>query len=236
LTAIASAVAIAGMMLPASSLAADSRTFSLDVPAKEIRRLELDANVGQVEITAADIDVIEIRVELEPDDDDWFGSSERLKARLEAAELRHDVSRGVLGLELKYENPRGGDNDLEERWEIRLPAGIALDTELNVGSMHIEGMSAGVEAEVNVGELDIDVLGGDIDAQVNVGEVGIHTATGTPGEFDLESNIGDVQLRIDGKSVGRSDGWLGKSLTHQAGGDDDVRARVNVGEVRVEVR
>ena len=232
--ATARTMVIAAITLPVMAMAAESREFTLDVPATEIRRLELDANVGEVQIVAADIDVIEVRAKLEPDED-WFGGSDRLAERLKAAELKHDVSRGVLTLELEYDEPRG-DNDLEETWEIRVPASVALDTELNVGSMRIEGTSGGVEAEVNVGELDIDVLSGDIDAEVNVGELDIRTATDSPGEFDLESNIGEVRLRIDGKSAGRSDGWLGKSLTHGAGGDDDVSGRVNVGEVRVQVR
>lgn len=228
------AMAIAAIVLPVTVMAADSREFSLDVPAKEIRRLDLDANVGEVRISAADIDTIEVRARLEPDDD-WFGGSNRLEERLAAAELKHDISRGVLTLELEYDEPRG-DNDFEETWEIRVPLAIALDTELNVGSMHIEGTSGGVEAEVNVGELGIDVLRGDIDAEVNVGELDIRTATDSPGDIDLESNIGEVRLRIDGKSAGRTDGWLGKSLRHNAGGDDDVSGRVNVGEVRVQVR
>lgn len=230
------AIAAAVSVFPASVLAAEARDFSLDVPAGEMRLLELEANVGQVEIVAADIDVIEVRARLEPDDDSWFGSSERVKERLEEAELVHDARNGVLRVKLEYDNPRGDDNDLEERWEIRLPAAIALNVELNVGSMHIEGTNADVEAEVNVGELDVDVAGGNVDAEVNVGELVIHTATDSPGEFDLETNIGEVRLRIDGKSAGSGDGWLGKSIEHQAGGDDDVFARVNVGEVRVDVR
>lgn len=232
--ATARVVAMVAMTLPVAVMAAESREFSVDIPAQEIRRLELDANVGEVEIVAADINVIEVRAKLEPDED-WFGSSGRLEARLKEATLEHDVSGGVLALRMKYKEPRG-DNDLEESWQIRVPVALALDTELNVGSMRIEGTSGGVEAEVNVGELDIDVLAGDIDAEVNVGELDIRTASDSPGEFDLESNIGEVRLRIDGKSAGNTDGWLGKSLAHNAGGEDDVSGRVNVGEVRVEVR
>lgn len=221
---------------PAVALAADGRDFSLDVPAEDLDRLELDANVGEVEIRAADVDQVEVRVRLEPGDGDWFGSTEELERRLADATLEHDVAGGVLSLALEYDDGFGDDTDLEEHWEIRLPAAMALNVELNVGSMDIEGTGGGVEAEVNVGELGIDVLEGDIDAEVNVGELDIRTATDSPGEFDLETNIGEAKLRIDGRAAGRLDGWLGNSVTHDAGGDDDVRARVNVGEVRVEVR
>lgn len=226
---------LVAMLLPVAAWAADSRDFSLDVPAKELRRLELEANVGEVTIRAADIDAVEIRARLEPDEDGWLGSPKNLEERLAEATLEHDVSSGVLSLRIDYDES-GDDSNLEEHWEIRVPASLALDTELNVGSMQLEGTTGGVQAEVNVGELRVEVGSGDIDARVNVGELDIRTATDSPGEFDLETNIGDARLHIDGDSAGRDDGWLGKSVTHDAGGEDDVSARVNVGEVRVDVR
>ena len=227
-------LAAAALSLPAA--AEDFREFSLDVPAAGVERLELEGKVGEIAIEAADIDVIEVRVRLEPGDDDWFGSANELAKRLADAKLENDTDGKALRVRLDYDESRRGDEDLEEHWEIRVPARLAIEMELNVGSADIRGTSGGVDATVNVGELDIDVTGGDIDAEVNVGEVDIRSSTKSPGEFDLESNIGDARLRIDGKDAGRGEGWLGTGISHEAGGDDDVSASVNVGEVRVEIR
>ena len=227
--------ALAALPLPVLA-ADDARDFSLDVPAADVEQLELEANVGEVDVVAADIDRVEVRVRLEPDDDGWFGSSKDLAQRLEDAELEHDVSGGILRLRLDYDDSGRGDNELEEHWEIRVPVRFETVAELNVGSMRIEGTKGGVEAEVNVGQLEIDVLGGDIDAEVNVGELAITSATESPGEFDLETNIGEATLRVDGERTGSRDGWLGNSVRHDADGDDDVFARMNVGEIRVEIR
>lgn len=224
------------LVLPATAPAAEEREFSVNIPAAGLELFELDAKVGEIEITAADIDHVELHVTLEPDDEDWFGSSERLKKRLESAELEHAVNGKVLRARLDYDESDSGDDDLEEHWEIRLPAALALETVLNVGSLRVEGTRGGVSAEVNVGELTIDVLAGEIDARVNVGEIDIRTRTASAGEIALETNIGDTRLRIDGKSAGSTQGWLGKNLTHDSGGDDDIEARVNVGEVSVQVR
>lgn len=226
---------LAAVLLPVTAFAADSRDFSLDVPAEDIDRLELESNVGEVSIEAADIDAIEVRVRLEPgEDDDWFGETEDLERRLEEAVLEHDVDGEALRLQLDYDD--SGDADFEEHWEIRLPARLALEIDLNVGQLNIDGMSGGIEAEVNVGELDIEVLEGDIAAEVNVGELDIRSATESEGDFELESNIGEVRLTVDGKSAGRTEGWLGSTVVYSGGGDDDVDARVNVGEIRVEIR
>lgn len=223
-------------LLSSGAMAENTRDFSLDVPAEDIKQLDLEGNVGSIDIRAADVDAVEVRVRLEPSDDDWFGSEKKLAERLEEAKLEHDVDGDVLRVRLNYEESRHDDGDLEEHWEIRVPTRMALNVELNVGEMSLVGTGGGVEAEVNVGELEIDVTGGDIDAEVNVGEVDIRSATKTPGEFDLESNIGDARLRIDGRDTGRGEGWLGAGITHDAGGEDDVTATVNVGEVRVEIR
>lgn len=228
-------LALAALLLPLGAAAADSRDFSADVPAADLKLVELEGNVGQVTIEAADIDTVEIRVRLEPDeDDDWFGKGDKLERRLAEATLERDVDGGVLRLDLDYDE--SGDSDLEETWEIRLPAELALELELNVGQVDIDGTRGGVDAELNVGEMDIDVLAGDIDATVNVGELDIRSATKSEGEFDLESNIGEARLSIDGDDAGSKEGWLGKSVQHDAGGDDDVTAKVNVGEVRVDIR
>lgn len=229
-------VLLAALALPSLAVAAESRDFSLDVPAGDIEQLELEANVGEVEIVGADIDIVEVRVRLEPNEDDWFGSPADLEQRLKEARLDHELSGDTLSLELEYDESGVDGNDLEEHWEIRVPATLASIVELNVGSMRIEGTGGGVEAEVNVGELDIEVSGGDIDGEVNVGELTITSATESPGEFDLETNVGEAVLRIDGERAGNTSGWLGNSVRHDAGGEDDVIARTNVGEIRVEIR
>lgn len=229
-------VLMAGLLaLPAAADAAEERDFALDVPARDLQRLDLQARVGEVIVVGADTETVEIRVRLEPDED-WFGGSEALEKRLAEAELEHEVSGGVLRVSLDYDRSGIGDDDLEERWEVRIPAALATEIALNVGRAEIRDTSGGVDAEVNVGELQVDVQKGDVAARVNVGELQVRSATTSPGEFDLEANIGEVRLRIDGKEAGRSSGWLGRSVTHEEGGDDDVNARVNVGEVRVDIK
>lgn len=217
-----------------SANASEGREFSLDVPAKDLRGLILQARVGEVVITGADTDTVKIRVRLEPDED-WFGRSDALEERLADAELEHAVSGDTLRVNLDYDRSGIGDDDLEEEWEITLPESLAVEMELNVGSAEIRDTSGGVDAEVNVGQLQIDVLRGRIDGRVNVGELDIRSATPTPGEFDLEVNIGEARLRIDGKSAGETSGWLGRSVSHDAGGEEDINGRVNVGEVSVSV-
>lgn len=220
---------------PAAMAADDEREFTASIPADELKSLHLEANVGSVRITGNDSDSIEVTVRLELEDG-WMGSSERARERLDSAKLEQDVSGSRVDLGLDYHRNRDGDDDLEEHWEIEMPAKLAAELNLNVGEMELRGLAGGVEAEVNVGELDINVERGDVDAEVNVGELSIVSRTSSPGTMDLEVNIGDARLLIDGDRVEGKDGsWLGGSVRHDAGGDDDITAEVNVGDVRIEI-
>lgn len=228
-----SSLALAGLAQAADDT---ERRFNATHDAADIQTVELEANVGQVRMETTDEDKVIVEVTVTPDDDDdWFGHSERVLERIRKAELKHELRGSTLVLSLDYPRNRNGDDDIEEEWLIRMPARMAADVNLNVGELEIRGLAGGVSAEVNVGELDINVERGDVSAEVNVGELSIVSRTDSPGEFDLSVNVGDARLRINGESIEPERGWIGGSLEHDAGGEDDISAETNVGDVRVEV-
>lgn len=220
-------------LMPLAGMADDTRTITREWPQEDLRTIEIEANVGTVKVFGSDRDTITLKLEIEPDDDFW-GKGDRVQEIIEAAELEEDQSGDSLILDLRTPRSRG-DNDIEEHWELQVPESMMAMVELNVGAAEIRDTSGGVEAEVNVGELIINVLRGDVDAEVNVGELKVSSRTASPGKFDLEVNIGDTSLEIDGERVGMDRGWLGGNIRHDAGGDDDVSAEVNVGDVSVEI-
>lgn len=226
-------IIIAMLAVSPVALADEDREIAREWPRGELKVIDIEANVGSVNITGADRDNIELKLKIEPDDDGWGSSSERVMEIIREAELDENVSGDTLVLDLRTR--ARGDDDIEEHWELQVPADMMGIVELNVGEANIKGIGGGVEAEVNVGELTIDVLRGDIEAEVNVGDLEIRSASDSPGDFDLEVNVGDVDLDIDGKGVGMERGWLGGGIEHDAGGDDDVTAQVNVGDLRVDI-
>lgn len=214
----------------------EDRRFNESLDAAGIERVELEAKVGQVRLETTEENKVIIEVRLSPNNDsDWFGDSERVLERIAKAELTHEVRGNRLVLSLDYPRNKDGDDNVEEEWLIRMPARLGADVKLNVGELEVRGLAGGVTAEVNVGELDINVERGDVDANVNVGELHIVSRTTSPGEFDLSVNIGDARLRIDGENITPDRGWIGGSLKHDAGGEDDISAEANIGDVRVEV-
>lgn len=220
--------------LSAGAQASPDREINRSWSQDGLASIEIDANVGSVEVIGGDYDEISLVLVIEPDDD-WGRDSERVAELIAAAELEEDRRGDTLALDLRTRRGRSGDNDIEEHWKLKLPSAMAAMVELNVGEVDITGVGGGVEAEVNVGELDIEVPGGDIEAEVNVGDLEIRSGSDSPGSFDLEVNIGDVDLEINGDDVGDKRGWLGGSIRHDAGGDDDVSAEVNIGNLDVDI-
>jgi hypothetical protein len=216
--------------------AADEREIKGTAPAKGHQALRIEAHVGEVEIRTTAKDEISWRLRLEPDHDDgWFNSRKDAERAVAEAEVKTTAAGPTFELELEL--PRGTDfDDVEEHWEIEVPARFAIEVEANVGRVEVTGPTGGVEAELNVGELRIDVPSGKVDARANVGEVKVLSSTKSPGELRLSANIGDVDLRIGDKRVQAERSFaLGGGVSSSQGGKDDISAKVNVGDVSVRI-
>lgn len=216
---------------------AEPRELTGTTDAKGLKTLRLEAHVGSVEIRGTDADKISWTLKLEPDDDDgWFsGGRKDAQKAVDGAKVRA-VAAGE-SWELEVDLPRGADfDDVEEHWTIEVPTRMAIDVDSNVGEVRIDGVAGGVEAELNVGELRISVLKGDVRASLNVGDLRIESRTKSLGRTRLEANVGDVGMRIAGKSIETNRSFpVGAGLTVSNDGEDDIEGRVNVGEVSVRV-
>jgi hypothetical protein len=174
-------------------------------------------------------------VTLEPQDDVRWGDNDDVEESIEDATLEHDTRSGRASIRIEY--PRGTDegDDIEETWEVALPAHLAGRFSMNVGSMEITGIAGGVDATVNVGELEIDVPGGDIEAQVNVGEIDIYSESDSIGDIEVDTDVGGARLTVDGRRIDGDRGWVGETIRRRGDGDDDIDASSNVGDVSVRV-
>jgi len=228
-------ILLAAVGLSAAALAGE-RELTGSTDAKGLKSLRLEAHVGSVEITAADGDRISWTLRLVPDDDNaWFSSRKEAQAAVAGAKLRAAAAGDAW--ELSLELPRGVDfDDVEEHWEVKVPTRFAVEVDGNVGEVRVTGMGGGVDAELNVGDLRVDVPQGDVRARLNVGDLSILSRTKSMGRAVLEANVGSVDLRVDGKRI-ESAGFMvvGGGVKSDGTGDDDVDARVNVGEVSVRV-
>ena len=78
--------------------------------------------------------------------------------------------------------------------------------------------------------------GGAVRLNTSVGEVSVHSGAKNIGDVDLDSNIGEVSLRVDGDDIEPERSmFVGSRLSWSGDGDDDIDVRVNVGEIVVRI-
>ena len=90
-------------------------------------------------------------------------------------------------------------------WEITVPASLRVSAEVSVGNVTVSGVAANVNVNVDVGNADLMAINGNATVRIKTGEV---TATVSPsGEatIDLETDVGNVDLRVPASVVAKLD-------------------------------
>jgi hypothetical protein len=233
-------IMLAGLLaaLPLVAMAAEepvARTLTADAPAAGISKLELDLGVGEVTIKPSSDDSVHVQVKLRQKDDEvlWFfhWASSGTDKDIAAARINQEKLDDKLKLSLDY--PSDKQDNIKQEWQVMVPARLALDAQMKVGQLSIDGIAGGVDAQLNVGELDINTPKGPIRAEVNVGQIRAISHTAELGDIDASSNIGDVTIYQHGKFVDRDTErrGLGRNVVLHASGADSMHLTINVGEV-----
>jgi hypothetical protein len=229
-------ILIAALLAAGTVQADEPRVLKGESAATELKALRLDARVGQVRVTAHDADTVTWTLELEAKRDGFFSSKRDAREAIAKARIEAETSGTRLILGVRF--PAGTDeDDIEEHWTVNVPVRFSADVDMAVGQLNIEGIAGGVDADLAVGEIDIRVPSGRVRADTSVGEIQIENGTKSPGDIELEANVGDVSLDLDGYRVPTERGFgPGAEIDMRRDGEHDIEASVNVGDVRVTIK
>jgi hypothetical protein len=219
--------------LAAGAWAGENRTLEHRTPAAGIEHLALDAGVGDVTISAGPGDEIVARVTLKPRRGGipFFSSNREGRRQVEEASLK--AQRDGTTLELSVPAPNKEHQKFEERWEITVPARLAVDLDAGVGNVKITGLSGGINIDAGVGDIDVQSIGGDIRIDGGVGDIDVTTPANTVGRVDVSAGVGECEIHTDertikGKSLGCDAAWTGQ-------GSATLKIEAGVGEVTVKL-
>jgi len=117
---------------------------------------------------------------------------------------------------------RGNDAKLE----FHAPSGgnTAFDVELEVPA------STNLDVHAKVGDVTVEDVEGDKDLDLGVGDIRVSSEHSKYRLVHVSAGIGDVH----GADYGETSGWLGKTLKYRGEGKYELRARVGVGDIRLE--
>ncbi len=224
----------AGMILALATLAiAEARDLEASYAAADLETLAIAVAVGEVRMQAGSEDTIRVEVELLPTGD----ADSDVDALIDDAELAVSRRNGRIQLEVVFPDQPGGTDDepdIQQKWRVVAPGAVAASVEMGVGRLDISGLEGGIDATLGVGEIQIDVPRGSVRLKTSVGEVSVLHAARSVGDVDLDSNIGEVSLRVDGDDIDPERSMFVGSRLHWSGdGNDDIDVRVNVGQIVV---
>lgn len=189
-----------------------AREISRSFKVADGQTLRLDLSVGEFRVEGADVDSVEadLRVECRWGDDDDCARM------LDKVELVSRTSGRRLVIELVSDSS-WRKSKLEVEGDFRVPRGGALEVDMGVGELTIEGVAADVSADLGVGELSIRVPAASVRS------------------VSLDAGVGEAKLLGAGTSVeGRRSLLVGSEVFWEDGeGEARIRADVGVGEATV---
>lgn len=210
--------------------AAYPRVLEGVVDAAGIDRVRLDAGVGDIDITAVDDAAqITVRVELKPRRGGFFSSMKKAQREVDEAELRMDVSKTVLRLEIETDND---DRHFEERWTIEIPTTLDIDLDLGVGDVSVRGTAGTLTIDAGVGDVVAVDVSGDISIDIGVGDATIRAAAADYGSVEGSGGVGDARLTVRGQRISSS-GFVGASTTWKGEGPRTIEISTGVGDAEV---
>ncbi|HSN89423.1 MAG TPA: hypothetical protein VL025_21850 [Thermoanaerobaculia bacterium] len=188
------------------------RTFQKQLSAGDVESIHIDIPVGELEIEAGDGPQVETRVEL---------LCKNTKPRcLEAARnvrFVYSTDDGRLHFQLK-DWPKTNTRGLQVRALFTVPRTLPLRTELGVGELTVNGLEADLQVDLGVGEVNVTMP---------------ETAVGS---VNLDTGIGEADLRAGGRHY-TSEGLFVREIHWNKGkGQASVEVDCGVGEINVALK
>jgi hypothetical protein len=223
-------VLVVAIALTTPLSAASPRILDGQVAVDGVETVRLDAGVGDIKIVIVDgATEVTIEVELKARRGGFFSSLKSAQREVDEAELRMDVSKGVLRLEVETESD---DRHFEERWTVELPTQLGCDLDLGVGDIEVHGLSGDLTVDIGVGDLVATTVSGDLNIDIGVGEASVEAAAADYGSVDGSGGVGDARLTVRGDRVSSS-GFVGKSTEWTGSGEHIIEISVGVGDAKV---
>lgn len=192
-------------LLIANTASADSRkeiTQAFD--ASDFDKLRLEITAGEIDIDTYDGEEIQVEISLRSQRR-WFSWN---NGDVDDVELT--VREGESELFLRID-----EKDIEQHWQVNLPAKLALEMELGVGEVHIKDFSNNLEMEVGVGEIRVDVISSNYRS--------IHASTG----------VGDANIRGFEGGSGNERNFISADAYYEGRGDMEIEIELGVGEIQI---
>lgn len=186
-------------------LAEDSKLIEHTINVANQSSISINFPVGEIELVTSSDDQVVIEVVVKEKGGSWFSS-----ANLDNIELSQKVSDKSIKLEID-------DDDIKQEWRVSIPQHLAVEVDLGVGQVEVNGVSR------------------DVDVNVGVGAVELGLANNNYRIIDASSGVGDAHIR-GVSNVDNDRAVVSKNATWHGEGKYAVEVDVGVGDADIRVK
>lgn len=213
-------------------LAQAPRVLEQQIDVADLTKIELQANVGDIQIHVVEGPKIKIKVTLSAHKRGMFGNATKLAASIEEARLLHRIDNRSL-LRLEVDAPYN-KKYLQEDWTLEVPSHLGFELDLGVGNLNASGIRGNIDVNSGVGDVTLTQVSGSIEVDVGVGDVNITVSGADYKKIELDTGTGDAIFESpQGKSY--DDNFVGGHLIWKGSGPHTLEVDAGVGDVMVRI-
>lgn len=183
------------------SFADNSKTISRILDVDDVDLVHIEFPVGELEVVIWDELGISLEVEVFMEPDSSFELRDQITLTPEV-----DGSDLLLVIDEK---------DLELHWVVKVPESLALEIELGVGEIRIDGLDNNLSVELGVGEIEVIA------------------ATANFDHIDASVGVGDATLQGFGSGTENERSFGSRDAHYEGGGDYAIEVELGVGDALV---
>jgi len=183
-------------------LLASEKELTQQFESNELQQLQINTGVGDITVEVTDASQISVDVKVRGSKSWFFGRTDVSDASLES-----NIKDGVLSLEVPLD-------DTEQTWVVKVPRQLAVDLQLGVGSINMDGNA------------------GDINADIGVGSFAAKLAVPEFKNIELSAGVGDVSLQTVQGKTSRSH-LVGSEIDYDGTGEHAMAVTIGVGDATV---
>lgn len=190
------------------ALADSYKRMTLEIDSAGFDNIKLEMSIGEMDVEIYDGDTIQLEIELEANRN-WFSFR---RGNVDNIELEQRPRGDTLYLGIDKDN-------IEQTWYVRMPARLALDVEVGVGDVGIEGLDNNLSLDLGVGAASVDTAGDNYR------------------EISASSGVGDAVIR--GFSRGADNerrALVGADAWYEGDGEYSIHVEVGVGDAQIRRR
>jgi DUF4097 and DUF4098 domain-containing protein YvlB len=212
-----------------SSELEEKKTLKVDIEKPLALKVADDA--GNVTITGADVDTVQVKVVKTAYD----STQSRADAEVKTIKYAIEQSGGVITL--KYELPKSmnfNNNVNTVDFIVTVPNEITVDVSTNMGEVSVSDTKGNVEIANDFGEVTVENIEGALTVKTNSGEVTATAITAGKANISLQSSFGGITLEKASGADITLDSNSGVIKLNDVRATGDMVTKTDFGDTKIE--